>query len=124
MYEVGGIHVHTPEFQLVYLHLPAQQRHELHADHELPHIGNGVSHLRQRVVGFYHLEVFHSEVERKLQIHPAHGDLHSSLLRGIVRHAVYRPVLHRRQIEQHRQQYDEEYRSGKSDECPAYRISQ
>ena len=78
--KMGGIESQVGEVQGIYLHLFLQQGPQLHVDHQLAHIGHRIFLLRKRVVGLQHTQSFHTEVQRELQVHTLHGDLHTGLL--------------------------------------------
>ena len=63
--KVGGIHLHVVEFETVDFYLFVQQGQQLHVDHRLADTGNGIFHLRQRVVLPDYFDALDTQIEWK-----------------------------------------------------------
>ena len=101
MHKVGGIEMEPRKVEGVDLYLLTEQRHQLDTHHQTLHIGNGILHLRQRVVGLYHAEMVNAQIQGKHQRHMTYADVHAGFFRGIRCHLLHCPVLHGWQIKQH-----------------------
>ena len=80
-------------------HSLSQQGEQPHVGYQFVDVGDGVSHLWQRVVLLDHAEVVDTQVEGPLQADVPYGDVHACLLRGDGRHLLRHPVLNGRQVE-------------------------
>ena len=72
-----GIESGIGYLELVDDHLLVQQGPQLHVDHQVLHVGDGVV---LSVVGGNHHEVVNGQVEGELQLHMANANLHAGLL--------------------------------------------
>ena len=78
--EMGGVDLGLEQGEVVDHDLLLQQGHELHADDETAHVGNGVGLALDGVVGLHHLHTVQREVEGKGQTHIVYSDRHAGLL--------------------------------------------
>ena len=94
--EVRGVHLGFIQFQCIHLHLPFQQRPQLHIGHQPLHVGHGVG----RNGRLDHLEPVQFQVEGESQSDMIDGNVHPRLLRRIRGHSLHHPVLYRRTVKQ------------------------